>query len=54
MLNDRFKHFNCLLQIYRRDLPKHLYCFYAVAAMTQIGINFGEVVWELPHEQHTV
>ena len=41
ILNDRFKHFNCLSQIYRHDVSKHLYCFYAVVVMTQIGINFG-------------
>lgn len=42
-INRRFKHLIACLQFFDR----------AVVVLTQIGINFGEFVWELPFEYHT-
>ena len=52
-VNWQFKSFNCLSHIFRHDLSKHSYCFRAVVVMTQIGIDFGEFIWELPFEYST-
>ena len=52
-VNRRFKQFNCLSRIFRHDVSKHSYCFRAVVVMTQLGIDFGEFIWELPFEYNT-
>ena len=53
-VNRRFKQFNCLSRIFRHDVSKHSYCFSDVVVLTQICIDFGEFVWELPFEYETL
>lgn len=45
-VNKRLNQFQCLKQVFRHDRRKHRFCFYAVAALTQLSIENGEVVFQ--------
>ena len=45
-VNNRFKFWGILRQVYRHDIPKHGYVFRAIAVITQISINNGEKLFQ--------
>ena len=45
-VNNRFKFWGILRQVYRHDIAKHGYAFRAIAVITQLSINNGEKLFE--------
>lgn len=43
VLNSKFKKFKILDEPFRHNLSDHRDCFKAIAAITQIGLNIGEI-----------
>ena len=50
--NRRLKQFRCLTTTFRHDLGKHSACFHAVANITQIMIENGHPLFEVPFSTH--
>ena len=48
-LNGRLKNWAILSTMYRHDLMEHGNVFWAIAVMTQIGINAGEKLFEVDY-----
>jgi hypothetical protein len=46
-VNGRFKNWKILSTRFRHPIQKHVHAFSAVAAITQIGINMGESLFQL-------
>jgi len=44
-VNRRLKQWGCLKKVYRHDLSKHRTVFTAVAVLTQLAIESGEVLY---------
>ena len=53
-INRRFKQFQCLNRVYRHAVETHAICFRACVVFTQLGIDFGEHVWDLPEPYVTL
>ena len=53
-INRRFKQFQCLNRVYRHGVGTHALCFRACVVLTQIGIDYGEHVWDLPEPYVTL
>jgi hypothetical protein len=47
-VNGRFKQFNCLGR-FRHDKELHVYCFHAIAVITQIAITHGEPLYDIDY-----
>lgn len=46
--NKRFKQWGCLTQTFRHDVRKHSEVFRAVAVITQLSIQLGEPLFQVP------
>ena len=49
-INKRFKQFNCLKNVWKHDLRFHSASFRAVAVVTQLLLDDGEVVFEVHYD----
>jgi hypothetical protein len=48
-VNSRLKRFNILRKLYRHDLHNHSSVFHTIAIITQIGIEAGEILFDIDY-----
>jgi hypothetical protein len=46
-VNRRYKQFNCLSQVFRHEVEKHVFCFEAVSVIVEMGIENGEPLYKI-------
>lgn len=46
-VNKRLRQFNILQHVFRHDIAKHPNCFYAVATLTELMIEWGEELFQI-------
>ena len=51
-INKRFKQWNCLHQIFRHHVSKHGPVFRAVAVITQLALENGELLFGVTYNNH--